>query len=760
MPGNSFRVRCRARPRLIEASAHVQRPRVILRLLRGSLSPADTSRFTSLLREAVRPAAVAVDGLASFTTGTRDDGDRLTFAACSTWRDMTAIDNAMQGRSGPTRTFLSLEGLVAFEEPEHFELAEETGGNDAARVATTAGAIGIVRAVFQPGTEGQGLDMVRRQQHQLLATGDVGSLLIGRRVRGPALEIVAVAVWLDRDRMRTFLVERAEGPGLDPRFVDLATDLRFETFDVLDLAAPVVRFGEPAALVLDADRVVVDASPAVERQLGRPAELLLGHRLDDMVADDERRGLSGRWAALLRDGSDDAVVAMRRPDGTVQRLRHRTIANVPAPGLQAILVTAPGAPEDTDVEAAVRRALGGWRIPRFDQPVDGNTEPIRLVTLPGNDRLFHRFATLSLDALGVPSIRRLQLHLRGIFPRAVVHRRELAGESEQTWYVFRDGRVRRSRLPEDWWSGPGVASGTADADGRLVEADDASGALYGLPPAQLRERNIRTLGVPGSHDDLALLLRIAFEEHVVDSTVRLLGAAGDPLDVAIHAERRGDLLHYAVAPVPPDDTATDWFAPICLPSWDAAFIGRVEDLCGRLAPRDAATFAEELGVRLRVVYPNAVVRPLGRLLGFGPHTEVLLVYRDGEQSPYAEVPWWDNPDVARLTLVGDQYVEANEAAAALHGVTRDQLLASRLGRYRTDGGDRAWLAAILQRTGMLHTTTTLRLRDGDLVEIEYRAVVSPADPRRVEVAMRPTATANDAPMADALGVSEPGALPA
>ncbi len=647
-----------------------------------------------------------------------------------------------------------------FEEPEHFELAEEAGGNDAARSVTTTGAIGLVRAVFQPGTEGQGLDMVRRQQHQLLATGDVGSLLIGRRVRGPTLEIVAVALWPDRDRMRTFLLERPEGPGLDPRFVDLATDLRFETFDVLDLAAPVVTYGEPAALVLDADRVVVDASPAIERRLGRPAELLLGRRLDDMVTDDERAGLPGRWAALLRNGTDDAVVAMRRPDDTVQRLRHRAIANVPAPGLQAVLVTSPDAPEDADVETAVRRALGGWRIPRFDQPVDGNTEAVRLVTLPGSDRLFHRFVGLSLDALGVPSIRRLQLHLRGLYPRAVVHRRELAGENGQTWYVFRDGRVRRSRLPEGWWSSPGVASGTADADGRLVEADDASGALYGLPPAELRERNIRTLGVPGSQDDLALLLRIAFEERTVDSTIRLLGARGEPLDVAFHAERDGDLLRYNVAPVPADDVATDWFAPICLPSWDAAFIGRVEDLCARLAPRDATTFAEELGVRLRVVFPRAVVRPLGRLLGFGPHTEVLLVYRDGEQSPYADVPWWDGPDVARITLIGDQYVEANEAAAALHGVTRDQLLASRLGRYRMAGGDRAWLSAILQRTGMLHTTTTLRLRDGEPVEVEYRAVVSPADPRRVEVAMRATPVASDLRVDDALGASEPGALPA
>lgn len=733
---------------------------MILRLLRGRLSPADASRFTSLLREAVKPAVVAVDGLSSFATGTRDDGDRLTFAALSTWRDMTAIENAMQGRSGPTKTFLPLEGLVEFEEHEHFELADEVGGNGGGQAVAAAGAIGIVRAVFQPGSEALGLDMVRRQQHQLVATGDVGSILIGRRMRGPALEIVAVALWLDRDRMRTFLVERPEGPGLDPHFVDLATDLRFETFDALDLAAPVVRVGEPAALVVDADRVVVDASPAIERQLGLPAELLLGRRLDDMVADDERARLPGRWDALLRDGRGDAVVAMRRPDGTVQSLRHRTIANVPAPGLQAILVTAPDAQEDTDVEAAVRHALGEWRIPRFDQPADRNTEAVRLVTLPGSDRLFHRFVALSLDALGVPSIRRLQLHLRGIYPRAIVHRRELAGESGQTWYVFRDGRVRRSRLPEGWWSRPGVASGMASADGRLVEADDASGALYGLPPAELRERNVRTLGVPGSHDDLALLLRIAFEERVVDSAIRLLGATGEPLDVAIHAERQGDLLHYSVAPVPPDDAATDWFAPICLPSWDAAFVGRVEDLCGRLAPRDASTFAEELGVRLQVVYPRAVVRPLGRLLGFGPHTEVLLVYRDGEQSPYAEVPWWDDPDVARVTLIGDRYAEANEAAATLHGVTRDQLLASRVGRYRMSGGDRAWLSDILHRTGILHTTTTLQRRYGDEVEVEYRAVVSPADPRRVEIAMHATSSAGDARMGDALGASEPGALPA
>jgi hypothetical protein len=76
--------------------------------------------------------------------------------------------------------------------------------------------------------------------------------------------------------------------------------------------------------------------------------------------------------------------------------------------------------------------------------------PHRILCDPGRDHEFvaavERLATASADH------RMLERRLRAQYPRAVVHRRELSGESG-TWYVYRDGR----------WSGgrPGRTFGLA-----------------------------------------------------------------------------------------------------------------------------------------------------------------------------------------------------------------------------------------------------------------------------------------------------------
>jgi len=67
-----------------------------------------------------------------------------------------------------------------------------------------------------------------------------------------------------------------------------------------------------------------------------------------------------------------------------------------------------------------------------------------LIVNPANDGVFGAFAEILVDH-GVVSIAELERRLRSIYPRAVVHARDLSGESGRLWYVYRDGHWIASR---------------------------------------------------------------------------------------------------------------------------------------------------------------------------------------------------------------------------------------------------------------------------------------------------------------------------
>ena len=60
-----------------------------------------------------------------------------------------------------------------------------------------------------------------------------------------------------------------------------------------------------------------------------------------------------------------------------------------------------------------------------------------LILNPPADRDFEAIVRWELGASAGPE--QLQVRLRGRYPRAIVRRRELAGEPVQIWYVYRDG---------------------------------------------------------------------------------------------------------------------------------------------------------------------------------------------------------------------------------------------------------------------------------------------------------------------------------
>jgi hypothetical protein len=68
----------------------------------------------------------------------------------------------------------------------------------------------------------------------------------------------------------------------------------------------------------------------------------------------------------------------------------------------------------------------------------------QLVLNPTDDADFRSLATTLVDA-GASTPAMLQDQLRSQHPEAIVRPRELAGESAEVWYVYRDGR----------WTAPG-----------------------------------------------------------------------------------------------------------------------------------------------------------------------------------------------------------------------------------------------------------------------------------------------------------------
>jgi hypothetical protein len=67
-----------------------------------------------------------------------------------------------------------------------------------------------------------------------------------------------------------------------------------------------------------------------------------------------------------------------------------------------------------------------------------------LVVNPASDRVFADFTEMLVDH-GADSPQELASRLRSVYPQATVHRRDLTGETQIVWYVYRDGHWVNSR---------------------------------------------------------------------------------------------------------------------------------------------------------------------------------------------------------------------------------------------------------------------------------------------------------------------------
>jgi len=280
------------------------------------------------------------------------------------------------------------------------------------------------------------------------------------------------------------------------------------------------------------------------------------------------------------------------------------------------------------------------------------------LTIPSSDRAFRAQVDRLIDQAQPATPGELESRLRRLFPRAVVRRRDISGETP-AWYVYRDGRWR-SDLTGPWWEAPGTPTMELSREGWIVDADATALGLLGIDRAEDEPRHFTDFTAPGALDDTQSMFRIVDAGDALNATVLLRPTTGDVIAIDMHAYRDGDRIKVSFRLA--DDVELD--LPVVAaerpavryePANDAAFRGYAELLLGRM-PEPTL---DGLMLRLHRLYPHARVEA---------DETGWLARRDGDRSPAAVETWWTEPSLPRVRYDAQALIlEANPAAERLLG---------------------------------------------------------------------------------------------
>jgi PAS domain-containing protein len=323
---------------------------VILRLWRGVVRVGADAALLERLR-AIVPKLQAAAVPLEFTYGFRHEAGATIFLAASTWPDYESVESATGGDVASAVTGV-LDDLLESQTAETFErLPPVSGRLDAAEGRV----LGVVTGTVKPQHESIVQSMIDRSSQAALDSGALAAHL-GRRLDDRNTSVAILVVWPKRDTMTRFVRSRAM-PAIDPAFAAHLSSWRFETYDELVPDRLLVPTEGPAVLVVDAEGRYVDTTPGVESVLGIPGELLHGRSILDLAADETARADLRR--RFLETGVSHGTIELLRPDGNVVRVRYRSIANVPAMGLRASVLSRPTDQDDPRPTAVVvAEALG------------------------------------------------------------------------------------------------------------------------------------------------------------------------------------------------------------------------------------------------------------------------------------------------------------------------------------------------------------------------------------------------------------------
>jgi PAS domain S-box-containing protein len=163
----------------------------------------------------------------------------------------------------------------------------------------------------------------------------------------------------------------------------------------------------------------------------------------------------------------------------------------------------------------------------------------------------------------------------------------------------------------------------------------------------------------------------------------------------------------------------------------------VESLGDRPLAADSRRDVEAL---VREAYPSTELLVRDRVVAAARTDVTWYAYRDGRGSARTvEEPWPDDASLPRFVFdASGTYVAANAAVADLVGLSIDEVLGSRIGRFtRHELDPSAGLRAfdVLVREGVLESTAVVVRPDGTELKVDYRITAS--DDGRYVMTMRP-----------------------
>ena len=160
---------------------------------------------------------------------------------------------------------------------------------------------------------------------------------------------------------------------------------------------------------------------------------------------------------------------------------------------------------------------------------------------------------------------------------------------------------------------------------------------------------------------------------------------------------------------------------VTVPSRDLAFRVHVEAaMCG-----EGGSAPDALEAALRQAYPHVVVHASDTLGTIVPDEARWYVYRDpdGAEATATPAPWWDDLSLARTVIGADgRYIEANESAARLFGVSREQIIGATAGVFTKHARSdivRDRLFEKLRSIGELCSTAVVVRPDGSEQDIDF-----------------------------------------
>jgi len=183
----------------------------------------------------------------------------------------------------------------------------------------------------------------------------------------------------------------------------------------------------------------------------------------------------------------------------------------------------------------------------------------RLLTFPSDDIGFRVVVDWLMTGRQDESIARFERRLRRWSPSAVVRRRELSSEPEETWYVYRDGDAA-ARRDDAWTTEPQTASARWSLDGHLVWANDAWMASRTELWESLQGRHVTEFLLPEHHGAVQ-----AFQDAV---------NAGARIHTVGMSLLEGRTATIELLAVREDDVIRTWVRPVVLSSRWVQVVGR------------------------------------------------------------------------------------------------------------------------------------------------------------------------------------------